>query len=40
MLAVVEHLAGGGADVITSKSPEACATFMKTRLERTGVSAG
>ena len=30
---VVERLAGGGADVITSKSPEDCAAFMKTQLQ-------
>lgn len=28
---VVERLAGGGADILTSKSPEACAAFMKTQ---------
>ena len=44
---VVQRLAGGGADVITSKSPEECATFMKTQLQfwgpiikRVGVTAG
>ena len=44
---VVQRLAGGGADVITSKSPDECATFMKTQLQfwgpvikRAGVTAG
>ena len=44
---VVERLAGGGADIITSKSSEECATFMKTQLQfwgpvikRAGVIAG
>jgi tripartite-type tricarboxylate transporter receptor subunit TctC len=44
---VVERLAGGGADVITSKSSEECAAFMKTQLQfwgpvikRAGVTAG
>ena len=44
---VVQRLAGGGADVITSKSPEECATFMKTQLQfwgpvikRAGVATG
>jgi tripartite-type tricarboxylate transporter receptor subunit TctC len=43
---VVERLAGGGAEVITS-DPEQCASFMKTQLQfwgpiikRVGVSAG
>ncbi|MES2562925.1 MAG: tripartite tricarboxylate transporter substrate binding protein [Pseudomonadota bacterium] len=30
---VVERLAGGGADVLTSKSPEDCASFMKTQVQ-------
>ena len=30
---VVERLAAGGADVITSKSPDDCARFMKTQTE-------
>ena len=44
---VVERLAGGGADVITSKSSADCATFMKTQLQfwgpvikRAGVTTG
>lgn len=44
---VVQRLAGGGADVITSRNPEDCAAFMKTQLQfwgpivkRVGVSAG
>jgi tripartite-type tricarboxylate transporter receptor subunit TctC len=44
---VVERLAGGGADVITMKSPEECAGFMKTQLQfwgpiikRVGVTGG
>jgi tripartite-type tricarboxylate transporter receptor subunit TctC len=44
---VVDRLAGGGADVITSKSSEECASFMKTQLQfwgpvikRAGVTAG
>jgi tripartite-type tricarboxylate transporter receptor subunit TctC len=44
---VVERLAGGGADVITTKDPEECAAFMKTQLQfwgpiikRVGVTAG
>jgi tripartite-type tricarboxylate transporter receptor subunit TctC len=44
---VVERLAGGGADVITSRTPEECASFMKTQLQfwgpvikRAGVTAG
>lgn len=44
---LVERLAGGGADVITSKSSADCATFMKTQLQfwspvikRAGVTAG
>lgn len=43
---VVERLAGGGADVITSKNPEECAAFMKTQsqfwgpvIKRVGVTA-
>jgi tripartite-type tricarboxylate transporter receptor subunit TctC len=43
---VVERLAGGGADVITSRSPEECAAFMKTQnrfwgpfIKRVGVTA-
>ena len=43
---VIERLAAGGADVITSKSPEECAGFMKTQnefwgtfLKRVGVTA-
>jgi tripartite-type tricarboxylate transporter receptor subunit TctC len=43
---VVERLAGGGADVITSRSPEECAAFMKTQnqfwgpfIRRVGVTA-
>ncbi len=43
---VIERLAGGGADVITS-NPEQCANFMKTQLQfwgpiikRVGVTAG
>lgn len=28
---VVERLSGGGADVLTSKSPEECAAFLKTQ---------
>lgn len=31
--AVVQRLAGGGADVITSKNPEECGVFMKTQLQ-------
>jgi len=45
--AVVERLAAGGADVITSKSSDECGTFMKTQLlfwgpviKRAGVTAG
>ena len=30
---VIERLAAGGADVMTSKSPEDCARFMKTQTE-------
>ena len=44
---VVDRLAGGGADVITMKSPEECAGFMKTQLQfwgpiikRVGVTGG
>jgi tripartite-type tricarboxylate transporter receptor subunit TctC len=44
---VVERLAGGGADVITSRTSEECASFMKTQLQfwgpvikRAGVTAG
>jgi tripartite-type tricarboxylate transporter receptor subunit TctC len=43
---VVERLAGGGADVITSRSSDECASFMKTQLQfwgpvikRAGVTA-
>jgi tripartite-type tricarboxylate transporter receptor subunit TctC len=43
---VAERLAGGGADVITSKSPEDCAAFMTTQnrfwgpfIKRAGVTA-
>jgi tripartite-type tricarboxylate transporter receptor subunit TctC len=43
---VIERLASGGADVLTSKSPEDCAGFMKTQSEfwtkivkQTGVTA-
>ncbi len=44
---VVDRLAGGGADVITSRSSEECGMFMKTQLQfwgpvikRAGVTAG
>ena len=30
---VIERLGSGGADVITSKSPEDCGHFMKTQAE-------
>ena len=30
---VIERLGAGGADVLTSKSPEECAAFMKTQSE-------
>jgi tripartite-type tricarboxylate transporter receptor subunit TctC len=30
---VIERLGSGGADVLTSKSPEECAAFMKTQSE-------
>lgn len=45
--AVVQRLAGGGADVITSRNLEECATFMKTQLQfwgpiikRVGITLG
>jgi tripartite-type tricarboxylate transporter receptor subunit TctC len=43
----VERLTGGGADVLTSKSPEECAAFMKTQnqfwgpfIKRVGIAPG
>ena len=44
---VVDRLAGGGADIITSRNPEECSAFMKTQaqfwgpvVKRVGVTGG